>query len=299
MATELFAFSSTDLYQIWLAITAEAPGTGNATAANQLIQINQLNESSTQLSVFKDDTTHESVFKDDAGQGLFLSHSSEVSVFMDTSGNSVFNDDITTYSVFKNSAGHSVFIDPEDGTVWFSKINDGIQALTDPETGNPYLLEVLDKLTPTNVQPSVFKDIAHGSVFTDYLGGSVFFDAFNQSNFSDNDIHSVFKDASGGSAFLTPDKNSVFYNIDDGAPYLSDILFQVTESALDLDLLQSRSASVNLTVVSPVTAASRTALATAIAADIAAHNTLHVFDIMPVPEIAAATYSAIITYSNI
>lgn len=176
MPDTLFKFSSTDLYQIWLAIINEAPGTGNATAANQVIQINQLSETSPQLSVFKDDTTHESVFKDDAGQGLFLAHDTQVSVFTDTTGSSNFNDAITTNSVFKNSDGHTVFIDPEDGTVWLQKISEGINSgLTDGETGNPYLLEVLDKLTATNVQPSVFKDANHDSVFTDPATNLSFF----------------------------------------------------------------------------------------------------------------------------
>ena len=107
-------------------------GGGDATAANQTIQINSVTQQIQQLqdttgapSVFKDSNTDKSVFLDDTlSESVFKDDTNNSNFRTASDGKSVFKDNTT--GVFKNDGNISVFKTVTDKSIFeLSKISNG------------------------------------------------------------------------------------------------------------------------------------------------------------------------------
>jgi len=106
-------------------------GTGDATAANQQKQIDQLAEASSYPSVLKDNAdlsvfanaTQRSVLKDINGESVFIDNNTE-SAFLGANARSVFK--VNSESLFKDVSGNSNFNDSNLTSVFKTTSNNSI-----------------------------------------------------------------------------------------------------------------------------------------------------------------------------
>jgi hypothetical protein len=116
-------------------------GTGDATAANQTQQINQL----------LDGTGVPSVFKNQNDVGIFSDNTPE-GTFTDLGGRSVFKESNT--SVFKNANGTSAFLTPSSNSILEkSKISEPSTLVQSFQNSTPALLalDIQNFLTPNSI----------------------------------------------------------------------------------------------------------------------------------------------------